>query len=78
MTNSGPESRHDRASQQHEDDHESPGGHRLMMVACCIPMLVIAGVLVATGFAGSGVVIGAIVCTGAMAAMMFMMPGGRS
>ena len=51
------------------------GGHRLMMIACCIPMLVIVGILVGTGFAGTGAVLFAVVCLGAMALMMFAMPG---
>ena len=45
------------------------GGHKWMMIACCIPMLVVAVVLVATGVAGSGFVVAAIMCT----AMMWMM-----
>ena len=53
------------------------GGHRLMMIACCIPMLIIAGLLFATGVAGSGVIFGALLCTVMMAAMMFSMPGGH-
>lgn len=48
------------------------------MVACSVPMLIVAGVLVATGVAGSGVVIGAVGCIGAMAAMMFMLPRGSA
>ena len=51
------------------------GGHRLMMIACCIPMLVIAGILVGTGVAGTGAVLFAVVCLGAMTLMMFAMPG---
>jgi hypothetical protein len=30
------------------------GGHGWMMIACCLPMLVIAGILVATGAASPG------------------------
>ncbi|NMM22524.1 MAG: hypothetical protein HHJ11_03305 [Phycicoccus sp.] len=51
------------------------GGHRLMMIACCIPMLVIVGILVGTGAAGSGAILFALICLGAMALMMFAMPG---
>ena len=58
------------------DGHGGHGGHRLMMIACCIPMLVIVGVLVATGVAGSGAILYAVVCTAMMALMMFAMPGG--
>ena len=46
-----------------------------MMIACCIPMLVIVGILVGTGVAGTGAVLSAVVCLGAMALMMFTMPG---
>lgn len=40
------------------------------MVACCIPMLVIVGVLVATGVVGWGFVLLALACTALMAFMM--------
>ena len=46
------------------------GGHGWMMVACCIPMLVIAVVLVATGTASPGFLIAAVGCTLMMALMM--------
>lgn len=51
------------------------GGHGLLMIACCIPMLVIVGILVATGVVGSGVIVYALVCTAMMGAMMFAMSG---
>ena len=57
--------------------HGGHGGHGLMMIACCIPMLAIAGLLVLTGVAGSGLILTALVCTAMMAAMMFAMPGGN-
>ena len=53
------------------------GGHRLMMIACCIPMLVVAGILVLTGVAGYQAILVALVCTVMMAAMMSGMPGGH-
>lgn len=53
------------------------GGHGLMMLVCCIPMLAIAGLLLLTGAAGSGVILAALLCTAMMAAMMFAMPGGH-
>lgn len=63
---------------QHSGDSQTGhGGHRWLMIACCIPMLVIVGVLLATGIAGTGAVIYAVVCLGAMALMMFAMPGGH-
>ncbi len=46
------------------------GGHGWMMIACCIPMLVIAGVLVATGAVGPGFLAVAVGCTLMMALMM--------
>ena len=46
------------------------GGHGWMMIACCIPMLVIAGVLVATGAASPGFLVAAVGCTLMMALMM--------
>ena len=63
-------------------EHEAPkgghGGHGLMMIACCIPMLVIAVVLVATGVVNPGFLFAAIACTVMMALMMrMMMPGSR-
>ena len=39
------------------------------------PRLAIAGLLVLTGAAGSGIIVTALVCTAMMAAMMFAMPG---
>ncbi|GAA3164406.1 hypothetical protein GCM10010531_15810 [Blastococcus jejuensis] len=41
-----------------------------MMIACCIPMLVIAVALVATGVAGPGFLVVAVLCTAMMALMM--------
>lgn len=54
------------------------GGHgRWMMIACCVPMLAIAVVLVATGVAGAGFIFAAVACTAMMAVMMIgMSPGG--
>jgi len=69
---------HDRREHPAEGaGHRGHSGHRLMMIACCIPMLVIVGVLVATGVAGSGAILYALICLGAMAVMMFAMPGDR-
>ncbi len=46
------------------------GGHGWMMIACCIPMLVIAIVLVATGVVGASFIFVAVACTAMMALMM--------
>ena len=77
-----PEARNrDQASQgQVSPVHSSAGGHKghgLMMVACCIPMLVIAGVLVWTGIASAGLIVAALLCTALMMAMMYLMPGSH-
>jgi hypothetical protein len=48
----------------------SRGGHGWMMIACCIPMLAIAVVLVATGVADAGFLFAAVACTVMMAMMM--------
>ncbi len=50
------------------------GGHGWMMIACCIPMLVIAIILVATGIASPAFLVIAVGCT----LMMAMMMGGMS
>ena len=49
-------------------------GHGWLMMICCMPMLVIAVILVATGVAGAGTLLVAIGCT----AMMAMMMGGMN
>ena len=46
------------------------GHHSWMMIACCIPMLVIAVVLVATGVVSAGFLVIAVGCTAMMALMM--------
>lgn len=70
-----PESEHTPASPH--SGHGGHGGHRWMMMICCIPMVAIVVVLLATGAAGSGVLLWALGCVAMMAAMMFMMPGGH-
>jgi hypothetical protein len=56
--------------------HGGRGGHGWMMIACCIPMLVIAIVLVVTGVVSVGFLFVAIACTVMMALMMRGMSGG--
>jgi hypothetical protein len=46
------------------------GGHGWMMIACCIPTLVITGILVATGAASPGFLAAAVGCTLIMPLMM--------
>ncbi|WP_156911463.1 hypothetical protein [Arsenicicoccus bolidensis] len=60
-----------------EEPHGHGRGHGLMMLLCCVPMLLIVFVLVATGAAGTGAIAYALLCTAMMAAMMFFMPGHR-
>ena len=66
--------RHDPGTPTGEPAHgghqHGHGGHGWMMIACCIPMLVIAGVLVATGAASPGFLVVAVGCTLMMALMM--------
>ena len=68
----------DKPPHQHDhgDGHRGHGGHRWMMIACCIPMLAIAFILVATGVAGAGFIFAAILCTAMMWMMMRGMSGG--
>lgn len=51
-------------------------GHGWMMIACCVPMLLIAVALVATGVASPGFLVIAIGCTLMMAIMMTGMGHG--
>jgi hypothetical protein len=78
----GSESAQERRSAVATREHQpqrglSRWGHHLMMLVCCLPMLVVVGALVATGAAGSGAIVYALVCTAMMAAMMFFMPGHK-
>jgi hypothetical protein len=50
--------------------HQGHGGHSWMMIACCIPMLLIAVALVATGVASPSFILVAVACTVMMALMM--------
>jgi len=58
--------------------HGGHGGHSWMMIACCIPMLAIAGILVATGVLSAGFLFLAVGCTAMMALMMRGMGHGRA
>lgn len=58
----------------HASGHGGHRGHGWMMIICCIPMIVIAIVLVATGVASIGFLFVALACT----AMMALMMGGGS
>lgn len=56
--------------------HGGHGGHGWMMIACCIPMLAIAVILVATGTASPAFLVIAVGCTLMMALMMRGMSHG--
>lgn len=63
------------------DPQETGGyrGHSWMMIACCIPMLLITGALVATGVVSGVFLLYAVACTAMMALMMKGMGhGGHS
>lgn len=72
---------HDQPDQARDRDEPPPPGphgrHRWMMIACCIPMLVVVAALIATGIAGSGAIIYAVVCLALMWLMMKAMPGNH-
>jgi hypothetical protein len=76
--------RYEPGGRTHDPEREEPesttpqghGGHGWMMIACCVPMLVVAIVLVATGVASFGFLIGAVMCTAMMAMMMAGMGRG--
>lgn len=62
-------------------DHQAAGhgghaGHGWMMIVCCIPMIVIAVALVASGAASPGFLFAAVACTAMMALMMRGMDHG--
>lgn len=60
----------------HSVEPAKKGHSHWLMVACCIPMLVIAIALVAAGVVGAGFIVVAVMCTLMMGAMMMMMAGG--
>lgn len=64
---------HTDTPEVHEPIHEGHRGHSGMMVACCIPMLLIAVVLVATNVVSVGFLFYALACLGMMFMMMRMM-----
>lgn len=68
---------HDPAQAEGQGGH-GHGGHGWMMIACCIPMLVIAGILVVTGVASPAFLVIAVGCTLMMAFMMGGMSHGGS
>ena len=51
-------------------------GHRWMMLACCIPMLLVVIALVATGVASASAIVYALACVAMMGVMMAGMGHG--
>ena len=68
---------HDHPAGDRSGDESAHGGHRLMMLVCCIPMIAIVALLVATGGAGWGAILWALGCVAMMTVMMLAMPGGH-
>ncbi len=54
----------------HRDHDSSDRKHGWMMIVCCIPMLAIAGILVATGVLSAAFLLFAVGCAAMMALMM--------
>ncbi len=59
--------KHTVVDPQHMGEHR---GHGWMMIACCIPMLLIAGALVVAGVVSASFLLFAVACTAMMAIMM--------
>jgi len=53
------------------------GGQHWMMLACCIPMLLVAVALVVTGVVSAGAIVYALVCVAMMGVMMAGMGHGH-
>jgi hypothetical protein len=72
-----PHAGHETNRPEAHSDHAHGGhvGHNWMMLACCVPMLVIAVALVASGTAGAWAIVVALGCTLMMALMMGGMGG---
>ena len=66
---------HIEHTEAHGQQAGGHGGHRWMMIVCCIPMLVIAVALVATGVVSPAFLFFALACTAMMALMMRGMSG---
>lgn len=63
------------ANGDHGSSNSGHKAHRMLMLFCCIPMLLIAVVLVISGVVSAGFLITAGACTAMMFVMMRMMPG---
>ncbi|TWE27439.1 hypothetical protein [Prauserella muralis] len=63
---------HDPAKYSEHQRPRGHGGHRWLLIACCVPMIAIAIALVATGVVSSGFLVVAVICV----VMMALMHGG--
>ena len=77
MSTQSPHTGHDRSVPRVGSAHGGHGAHRWMMIASCIPMLLVLGALVVSGAAGAGIIMVAVVCLAMMALMMFATPGDK-
>lgn len=81
MTSASRSDRHDHAVQPTPavpPQRAGHGGHGWMMILCCIPMLVIAAILLAVGVVSAGFLVFAVACAAMMALMMRAMSAGGS
>ncbi len=68
---------HDHSAHEgHQMEPNGHGGHHWMMMACCVPMVIIVLALVATGTVSTGFILFAVLCVGMMALMMRGMDHG--
>ena len=66
----------DRLPVDPSSGHGRSGGHSWMMIACCVPMIAIAVILVATGVVGISLLLVTLMCVAMMALMMRVMDHG--
>ncbi|GEM_PF-6106611 len=64
-----------RNSDSSEPETAGRGRHRWVMIACCLPILVIAAALVLTGSVTTAGLLFVLACMAMMAIMMFSPPG---
>lgn len=72
--------RADGSARPDGDPASGPGrrhGHRWLMLACCVPMLVVVAALLVSGTASVGTVAFAVVCVALMTLVMLAMPRGH-
>ena len=59
------------------DAHTGHRGHGLAMLLCCIPFILLAVALIATGRLSLGALLPALACVAMMGVMMMVMPGNH-